>query len=64
MKKHYSLVQFKVTVCPYCMEVVEEQSGHCGESSAHFTDGYVMDDGDILLKYEIDWSDFESLIGV
>jgi hypothetical protein len=43
-----------VTVCPYCMtEMSSGALGHCGESSTHFEDAYIIED-ECYLKREIE----------
>jgi hypothetical protein len=43
----------RVLVCPYCLSVVNDSMlGHCQESMAHFEQGYILNDGTIVLASE------------
>lgn len=49
-----SLIETEALVCPYCMsEVSQDDSGCCGESSAHFETAYVTED-ETYLKSEVE----------
>ena len=44
-----SQIETELLVCPYCMgEVTQDDTGCCGESSAHFDIAYVTQDETIL----------------
>lgn len=45
----------EILVCPYCMdEKSVNDSGCCGESSAHFQPAYLIGD-DCYLECDIEW---------
>jgi hypothetical protein len=48
-------IKEEIYVCPYCMnEVSMDDFGCCGESSNHFEDAYVMEDGECYLDSEVE----------
>ncbi len=47
-------IQHETLACPYCMsEVSQDETGCCGESSAHFEKAYVIQD-EIFLESEVE----------
>lgn len=45
IKLNQSMIQNETLCCPYCMdEVSQDDTGCCGESSAHFETAYVTQD--------------------
>jgi hypothetical protein len=48
-----SQIEAKILVCPYCeSERSQDDTGCCGESSAHYETAYVFQ-GEIYLYYEL-----------
>lgn len=53
-KINASQIDKAVFVCPYCMsEVSHDDTGCCGESSAHFETGYIVGE-ETLLESQIE----------